>query len=88
MNKNSTNIVQREGNNTFIPQEGNRFISIDFNQIYREIKPLHGINNSPVTFGAPLPELLEAGIPYVRLASRHRRSLWTKSLCGHSEYFP
>ena len=67
MNKNSTNIVQSEGNNTFIPQEGNRFISIDFNQIYREIKPLHGINNSPVTFGAPLPELLEAGIPYVRL---------------------
>lgn len=31
------------------------------------MKPLHGINNSPMTYGDPLPELRDAGIPYVRL---------------------
>ena len=42
-------------------------IRIDFSRTAGTIKPLHGINNSPVTYGEPLPELEEAGIPYVRL---------------------
>lgn len=42
-------------------------ISIDFLRPQGPVKPLHGINNSPVTYGTPLPELEEAGIPYVRL---------------------
>lgn len=42
-------------------------IRIDFSHPAGPMKPLHGINNSPVTYGEPLPELKEAGIPYVRL---------------------
>jgi len=42
-------------------------IRIDFRKTAGAIKPLHGINNSPVAYGNPLPELTEAGIPYVRL---------------------
>ncbi len=42
-------------------------ISIHFSEKLGPVKPLHGINNSPVTFGEPLPELKEAGIPFVRL---------------------
>ncbi len=40
---------------------------IDFSRPAGAVKPLHGINNSPVTFGDALPELREAGIPFVRL---------------------
>lgn len=42
-------------------------IKIDFSKELGSIKPLHGINNSPETYGDALPELLDAGIPYVRL---------------------
>ena len=67
MNDNSTGMIRTEENNTFIQEEEDGVIAIHFNRIRREIKPLHGINNSPVTLGEPLPELREAGIPYVRL---------------------
>lgn len=42
-------------------------IKVDFSKSVGSIRPLHGINNSPITYGEPLPELKEAGIPYVRL---------------------
>ncbi|MBR5626938.1 MAG: hypothetical protein IKW74_04880 [Thermoguttaceae bacterium] len=42
-------------------------IQVDFNQVQGTIKPLHGINNSPMTYGQELPELKAAGIPYSRL---------------------
>ncbi|MFA6816121.1 MAG: hypothetical protein WCS73_07500 [Lentisphaeria bacterium] len=43
-------------------------ISVDFGKpTGKEIKPLHGINNSPVALHEPLPELKQAGIPFVRL---------------------
>lgn len=32
-------------------------IRIDFSLTAGKIKPLHGINNTPVIFGDPLPEL-------------------------------
>lgn len=43
-------------------------VTVDFSaQTGKDIKPLHGINNSPVSLYKPLPELQDAGIPYVRL---------------------
>lgn len=42
-------------------------IKVDFSQPSGTVKPLHGINNSPVTYGHELPELRDAGIPFVRL---------------------
>ncbi len=42
-------------------------IHIDFTRKGKPIKPLHGIGNSPLTLGAAIPEILEAGIPYTRL---------------------
>ena len=43
-------------------------IAVDFAAACgRKIKPLHGINNSPIALYKPLPELLQAGIPYIRL---------------------
>lgn len=42
-------------------------LSIDFSQKLGKIKPLHGINNSPVKYGEPIPELKAAGIPFCRL---------------------
>ena len=43
-------------------------IAVDFAaKCGRTIKPLHGINNSPIALYKPLPELLQAGIPYIRL---------------------
>ena len=39
---------------------------IDFNSFSGPVKPLHGINNSPVTAGEALPELRQAGIPFLR----------------------
>ncbi len=41
-------------------------LSVDFSRIIGKIKPLHGVNNSPVTYGDALPAFSEAGIPYVR----------------------
>lgn len=47
---------------------GSTNITVDFSaQTGKDIKPLHGINNSPVSLYKPLPELQDAGIPYVRL---------------------
>ena len=42
-------------------------LRVDFSRSVGPVKALHGINNSPVTYGEPLPELREAGIPYARL---------------------
>lgn len=42
-------------------------VKIDFTKARGPMKPLHGVNNSPVTYGEPLPELKAAGIPYCRL---------------------
>lgn len=43
-------------------------ITVDFAaKCGKKIKPLHGINNSPIALYKPLPELRQAGIPYVRL---------------------
>ncbi len=42
-------------------------IRIEFSRSAGRIKPLHGINNSPVTLGQALPELQDAGIPFTRL---------------------
>jgi len=42
-------------------------ISVDFSQAKGRIKALHGVNNSPITYGKPIPSFQEAGIPYVRL---------------------
>ena len=43
-------------------------IYVNFNkQTGNKIKPLHGINNSPVSLYKPIPELKKAGIPFVRL---------------------
>ena len=42
-------------------------IKIDFTRTAGSIKPLHGINNSPLTYGNPLDELKSAGIPYTRM---------------------
>jgi len=42
-------------------------VVVNFNEPAGRIKPLHGVNNSPVTYGEPLPEFRDAGIPYVRL---------------------
>lgn len=43
------------------------FLQVDFSKTFGPIKPLHGINNSPLTYGDVLPELRAAGIPSVRL---------------------
>ena len=42
-------------------------VYFDFTKHVGAIKPLHGIGNSPMTLGEPLPEIIEAGIPYTRL---------------------
>jgi len=48
-------------------QRGEYYADIDFSTDCGPIKPLHGINNSPVRFNGVLTELLDAGIPFVRL---------------------
>jgi len=42
-------------------------IKANFAKTTGRIKPLHGINNTPVVYDGRLPELTAAGIPYVRL---------------------
>ena len=54
-------------------------IQVDFSTTRGAIKPLHGINNSPVTYGHELPELKSAGcwkrpVPWTPTRSPCRRS--------------
>lgn len=42
-------------------------VSVDFSMPKGRIKALHGVNNSPMTYGEAIPSFQEAGIPYVRL---------------------
>ncbi len=43
-------------------------ITVDFKKITgRKIKPLHGVNNSPVILDKPIETFREANIPYVRM---------------------
>ena len=42
-------------------------ITIDFAHVTGPVKALHGVNNSPATYGEPIDSFREAGIPYVRL---------------------
>ena len=41
-------------------------LNADFSKNLGKIKPLHGVNNSPITYGEALPEFTEAGIPFMR----------------------
>lgn len=43
------------------------YANVDFSKKAGIIKPLHGVNESPIVFNGSLPEFIEAGIPYVRL---------------------
>ena len=43
-------------------------VTIDFQKISnKKIKPLHGVNNSPIRLTKPIDSFIEAGIPYSRL---------------------
>ena len=43
-------------------------ITIDFKNFNgKKIKPLHGVNNSPIILDKPIESFREAGIPYVRM---------------------
>ena len=43
-------------------------VAADFSKRLKEkIKPLHGVNNSPVSLYEPPPGFKEAGIPFCRL---------------------
>lgn len=43
-------------------------ISVDFKEFTKNIiKPMHGVNNSPVMLDKPIETFREAGIPYVRM---------------------
>lgn len=42
-------------------------VKVDFSKSAGAIKPLHGINNSPVRLNEEMREMREAGIPYSRL---------------------
>ncbi len=41
-------------------------ITVDLKKNIGKIKPLHGVNNSPLCLNKPLPEFQDAGIPFVR----------------------
>ena len=41
-------------------------VIIDFNRATGAMKPLHGVNNSPIFYNSSLPEFADAGIPFVR----------------------
>ena len=60
-------IVTGEENNTYVAKEEPGRVVADFTRRLGPVKPLHGICNSRLTWGDPLPEILEAGIPYTRL---------------------
>jgi hypothetical protein len=42
-------------------------VTVDFTRLEGPVKPLHGVNTSPVRYNTKLPELKDAGIPFVRL---------------------
>jgi len=44
----------------------NKTIRFDFNKKVSEIKPLHGVNNSPAALKKTIPTFTDAGIPYMR----------------------
>jgi len=67
MNNSQLNGIDDAGMKTAVEKDDFTGIRIDFSHPVGRMKPLHGINNSPVTYGEALPELREAGIPYVRL---------------------
>lgn len=41
-------------------------ISFDFEERNGKIKPLHGVNNSPIVLNGKIPSFKDAGIPYMR----------------------
>ena len=41
-------------------------VSFDFNKVTAEMKPLHGVNNSPMALRKPIQSFTDAGIPYMR----------------------
>ncbi len=43
------------------------YARVDFSKRVGAIKALHGVNNSPIRLNREIPEMREAGIPYVRL---------------------
>lgn len=47
--------------------DGAPCVKVDFASSTGAVKPLHGINNSPLLHNEPMHELREAGIPYSRL---------------------
>lgn len=65
--RNNYKIITAEENNTCSDKAESGKIYADFSRLIQEIKPLHGICNSRRTFGEPLAEIIEAGIPYTRL---------------------
>jgi len=67
MSNSQLNGIDDAGAMTAMKKDEFSGIRIDFSHPVGPMKPLHGINNSPVTCGEALPELREAGIPYVRL---------------------
>lgn len=67
MSNKRLNGIDDAGVQTMEQKEEFTGIRIDFSHPVGPMKPLHGINNSPVTYGEALPELRKAGIPYVRL---------------------
>ncbi len=42
-------------------------LAVSFDRAAGEIKPLHGVNNSPVQYGDAIASFREAGIPFARL---------------------
>ena len=45
----------------------NTTAKIDFGKILGKMKPLHGVNNSPMALNRQVPGFAEAGIPFCRL---------------------
>ncbi|MBQ8407319.1 MAG: hypothetical protein IJY39_00495 [Clostridia bacterium] len=41
-------------------------VSFDFNNVTSQMKPLHGVNNSPTALRGPVKTFTDAGIPYMR----------------------
>ena len=41
-------------------------VSFDFNRVTSQMKPLHGVNNSPAALRKPVETFTDAGIPYMR----------------------
>ena len=43
------------------------FVAADFSKSAGKMKPLHGVNNSPIVLDGEIPSFRDAGIPFVRL---------------------